>query len=131
MSNVELPKANQSRSGFEAPGSLLESIIQSSEDAIITKDLDGIITSWNPAAERIFGYTPEEIVGQSVLTLIPPSLQDEEPIILRKLRSGEQIDHFETRRLTKHGEELTVSLTISPLRDKEGRVIGVSKIARD
>lgn len=131
MSTLELPKANQSRSGFETPGPLLESIIQSSEDAIITKDLNGIITSWNPAAERIFGYTPEEIVGRSVLTLIPPALQDEEPVILRKLRAGEQISHFQTRRVTKYGKELTVSLTISPLKDKEGRVIGVSKMARD
>jgi PAS domain S-box-containing protein len=131
MSTAELPKSNGTRSGFETPDLLLESIIQSSEDAIITKDLNGIITSWNPAAERIFGYTPEEIVGKSVLTLIPPSLQDEEPVILRKLRAGEKISNFETTRVTKHGRELTVSLTISPLKDKEGRVIGVSKIARD
>lgn len=131
MSTVELPEANESRSVFETPGPLLESIVQSSEDAIITKDLNGIITSWNPAAERIFGYTPEEIVGKSVLTLIPPSLHHEEPVILSKLRAGEQIAHFETRRVTKYGEELFVSLTISPLKDKEGRVIGVSKIARD
>ena len=131
MSTVELPETNESHARFEASGPLLESIVQSSEDAIITKDLNGIITSWNPAAERIFGYTPEEIVGKSVLTLIPPSLHHEEPVILSKLRAGEQIAHFETRRVTKYGEELIVSLTISPLKDKDGRVIGVSKIARD
>jgi len=128
MSTVELPEANESRSVFETPGPLLESIVQSSEDAIITKDLNGIITSWNPAAERIFGYTPEEIVGKSVLTLIPPSLHHEEPVILSKLRAGEQIAHFETRRVAKDGQDVIVSLTISPLKDKEGRVIGVSKI---
>jgi PAS domain S-box-containing protein len=131
MSTLEFPKANRSRSGSETSEPLLESIVQFSQDAIITKDLDGIITSWNPAAERMFGYTPEEIVGKSVLTLIPPSLHHEEPVILRKLRAGEQISHFETRRVTKLGRELFVSLTISPLKDKEGRVIGVSKIARD
>jgi PAS domain S-box-containing protein len=131
MSTLELPKANQTRAGVETPEPLLESIIQSSEDAIITKDLNGIITSWNPAAERIFGYTPEEIVGRSVLTLIPLALHHEEPVILGKLRAGEKITNFETTRVTKYGKELTVSLTISPLRNKEGRVIGVSKIARD
>jgi PAS domain S-box-containing protein len=131
MSTLEFPKANRSRSGSETSEPLLESIVQFSQDAIITKDLDGIITSWNPAAERMFGYTPKEIVGKSVLTLIPPSLHHEEPVILRKLRAGEQISHFETRRVTKYGRELFVSLTISPLKDKEGRVIGVSKIARD
>jgi PAS domain S-box-containing protein len=131
MSTLKFPEAMQFHSSFEASGPLLEAIIRSSEDAIITKDLDGIITSWNPAAERIFGYTPEEMVGQSILKLIPPSLQEQEPMILRKLRAGEQIAHFETTRVAKDGRELTVSLTISPLRDKDGRVAGVSKIARD
>jgi PAS domain S-box-containing protein len=115
----------------DSSSSLLEAIVQFSDDAIITKDLDGIITSWNPAASRIFGYTPEEIVGQSILMLIPPSLHDEEPIILRKLRSGEKIAHFETTRLAKDGHEITVSLTISPLQDEEGKIVGVSKVARD
>jgi PAS domain S-box-containing protein len=128
---LPIPTANHSCSSPEIPEPLLESIIQSSEDAIITKDLNGIITSWNPAAERIFGYTSQEIIGQPVLTLIPPSLQHEEPIILRKLRSGEKISHFETRRVRKDGRELIVSLTISPLMNKNGQVIGVSKIARD
>lgn len=131
MSTLELPKTHQSRTGLETPDPLLEAIVSSSEDAIITKDLNGIITSWNPAAERIFGYSPEEIIGKSVLTLIPPSLQHEEPVILRKLQAGEQITNFETRRVTKQGKELIVSLTISPLKDKEGRVFGISKMARD
>lgn len=131
MYTSEAPKTNQSPSGFETPSPLLESIIRSSEDAIITKDLNGIITSWNPAAERMFGYTPQEVIGKSVLTLIPHSLHYEEPVILGKLRAGEQISHFETRRVTKFGKELTVSLTISPLKDEDGRVIGVSKMVRD
>jgi PAS domain S-box-containing protein len=127
----DLPKTNYSPFSVEGSSLLLDAIIQFSDDAVITKGLDGVITSWNPAAARIFGYTPEEIVGQSILKLIPPSLHDEEQGILRKLRAGEQISHFETTRLAKDGRELTVSLTISPLKDKAGRVIGVAKIARD
>jgi PAS domain S-box-containing protein len=117
--------------GQEGPASLLAAIIHSSEDAIITKNLDGIVTSWNPAAIRMFGYLPEEIVGQSILTLIPPHLHHEEPFILGKLRAGEQIAHFETERVRKDGGQIFVSLTISPVRDRQGNVIGVSKIARD
>jgi PAS domain S-box-containing protein len=131
MCALDLPKTNHSQPRFDVPALLLEAIVQSSEDAIITKDLNGIITSWNPAAVRIFGYTPDEMVGQSILKLIPPSLHDEEQMILSKLRRGEQIAHFETTRRAKDGHELTVSLTISPLKDKTGRVVGVSKIARD
>jgi len=128
---LEPPKKDQFRSGLETPDPLLEAIVSSSEDAIITKDLDGIITSWNPAAERIFGYAPEEIIGQSVLRLIPASLQYEEPVILRTLQAGEQITNFETRRITKQGKEVVVSLTISPLKDRQGRVFGITKMARD
>ena len=117
--------------GFESPASLLEAIIRSSDDAIITKNLDGIVTSWNPAATRIFGYLPEEMIGQSILKLIPPPLHHQEPFILGKLRAGEQIAHFETERVCKDGRQIFVSLTISPVRDKDGNVIGVSKIARD
>ena len=117
--------------GVESPASLLEAIVRSSDDAIITKSLDGIVTSWNPAATRIFGYLPEEIVGQPILKLIPPHLHHQEPFILGKLRAGEQIAHFETERVRKDGGKIFVSLTISPVRDKQGTVIGVSKIARD
>lgn len=131
MSTLGGRKKNQFHLDLESPDPLLEAIVSSSEDAIITKDLDGIVTSWNPAAERIFGYTPDEMIGQPVLRLIPPSLQYEEPVILRKLQAGEQITNFETKRVTKHGKELIVSLTISPLKDKEGRVFGISKMARD
>lgn len=131
MSTLGLPEKGQFHLELETPDPLLEAIVSSSEDAIITKDLNGVVTSWNPAAERIFGYTPDEMIGQPVLKLIPPSLQYEEPVILRKLQAGEQITNFETKRITKHGRELTVSLTISPLKDKEGRVFGISKMARD
>jgi PAS domain S-box-containing protein len=131
MAITDLPNKNYSKFWFEDSNLLLEAIVQSSDDAIITKSLDGIVTSWNPAAERIFGYVPEEIVGQSILKLIPRLLHDEEEMILRTLRAGEKISRFETTRLTKDGRELTVSLMISPLKDPEGKVIGVAKIARD
>jgi PAS domain S-box-containing protein len=116
---------------FENSSLLLEAIVRSSDDAIITKNLSGIITSWNPAAVRIFGYSPEEITGQSILRLIPPRLYSEEEEILRKLRAGERIDHFETVRVRKDGKEIIVSLTISPVKGQDGEVVGVSKIARD
>lgn len=109
----------------------LAAIVDSSDDAIISKDLNGIITSWNAAATRIFGYHADEIVGQSVLLLIPPELQYEEPEILRKMRAGERIEHFETRRRRKDGQILDISLTISPIRDTSGHIVGISKIARD
>jgi PAS domain S-box-containing protein len=117
--------------GLEGPASLLEAIVHSSEDAIITKNLDGIVTSWNPAATRIFGYQPQEMIGQPILKLIPPHLHHQEPFILGKLKAGEQIAHFETERVRKDGRLIFVSLTISPVRDRQGTVMGVSKIARD
>jgi PAS domain S-box-containing protein len=119
------------RKGADEARFLLSAIVETSDDAIISKDLNGIITSWNAAAQRIFGYKPEEIIGRSVLMLIPPALQSEEPVILAKLRAGERIDHYETQRVTKNGEILDISLTISPIRDAKGKVIGASKIARD
>jgi PAS domain S-box-containing protein len=109
----------------------LAAIVESSDDAIISKDLRGVIISWNAGAQRIFGYTEAEVVGQSITIIIPPELQDEEANILRQLRAGEHIQHYETIRQTKHGTRVNVSLTISPMKDSEGRVVGASKIARD
>jgi PAS domain S-box-containing protein len=102
-----------------------------SDDAIITKDLNGIITSWNPAAERIFGYSPEEAIGKSVTLLIPPERHDEEPMILDRIRRGERVDHYETVRCRKDGSYIDISLTVSPIKNADGTVIGASKIARD
>ena len=106
-------------------------IVASSDDAIIAKTLDGVISAWNVAAERMFGYTEREAIGQPITIIIPPDLYDEEEEILRRLRAGARVDHFETIRITKAGERIDVSLTISPLRDAAGTIIGSSKIARD
>ncbi|MFZ0735249.1 MAG: PAS domain S-box protein [Candidatus Sulfotelmatobacter sp.] len=109
----------------------LAAIVESSDDAIVSKNLNGIINSWNAGAARIFGFSPEEAIGKSITIIIPPELRDEEFEILARLRKGERIDHFETVRVNKAGERINVSLTISPLRDSRGRIIGASKIARD
>jgi PAS domain S-box-containing protein len=109
----------------------MAAIVESSDDAILTKDLTGHITSWNPAAARIFGFSEEEILGRSILTLIPEDLHSEETGILGRIRSGERIDHYETVRMTKFGERLIVSLSISPVRDESGTIVGASKILRD
>ncbi len=106
-------------------------IVESSDDAIIAKTLDGVISAWNAAAERMFGYTEHEAIGQPITMIIPPDLHEEEYEILRRLRAGERIDHYETVRVTRAGDYINVSLTISPLRDATGRIIGCSKIARD
>jgi PAS domain S-box-containing protein len=109
----------------------LAAIVESSDDAILSKDLDGIIQSCNPAGERIFGYTARELVGTPVRVLVPPDRQAEEDEILARIRRGEQVDHFETVRLRKDGRPIDISLSVSPVRDADGRVIGASKIARD
>ncbi|THD43530.1 MAG: PAS domain S-box protein [Bradyrhizobium sp.] len=106
-------------------------IVESSDDAILSKDLDGVITSWNRGAERLFGYTAEEAVGRSVTILIPSDRLHEEPEILSRIRRGERIDHYETVRQRKDGALIDISLTVSPMRDSWGRVWGASKIARD
>lgn len=109
----------------------LAAIIESSEDAIVSKDLDGVVTSWNRSAERLFGYRAEEVIGRPITILIPEDRQDEEPRILESLRRGESVEHFETVRRKKSGALIELSLTISPVRGRNGRIIGVSKIARD
>ncbi len=109
----------------------LAAIVDSAEDAIVSKDLNGIVKTWNQGAFRMFGYTAEEMVGQPILRLIPQELQYEEDEILRKLRAGGRVDHYDTIRVKKSGERFSVSVTISPIRDESGRVIGASKIARD
>jgi PAS domain S-box-containing protein len=106
-------------------------IVDSTDDAIVSKDLDGIIQSWNPAAERIFGYPAREAIGQSIRMIIPEDLQGEEDMVLARIRSGQSVDHYETRRRRKNGTEIRISLTVSPIVDETGVVIGASKIARD
>ncbi len=108
-----------------------KAIVASSDDAIVSKNLDGVVQSWNPAAERMFGYTAEEMIGKSITVLFPPDRLDEEPKILDQLRRGERVDHFETVRVCKDGRQLDISVTISPIKGLSGNVIGVSKVARD
>jgi PAS domain S-box-containing protein len=109
----------------------LASIIESSDDAIVSKNLDGVITSWNRGAERIFGYSASEAIGQPITLVIPQDRQSEEREILTRIRRGERIDHFETVRQHKHGSLIVVSLTVSPVKDANGKIVGASKIARD
>jgi PAS domain S-box-containing protein len=109
----------------------LASIVESSDDAIVSKNLDGIITSWNRGAERTFGYSAEEAIGQPITIIIPQDRRDEERAILTRIRRGERIDHFETVRQRKHGSLIVVSLTVSPVKNAEGKIVGASKIARD
>src|SRR6185436_5336900 len=108
----------------------LASIVDSSEDAIISKDLNGIVRSWNAAAERIFGFSAFEMIGLSIRRLIPDDLQPEEDEVLARLRRGERVEHYETVRRRKDGTLVPVSLTVSPIRGDDGTVIGASKIAR-
>jgi PAS domain S-box-containing protein len=129
VTGVNIDITEQKRS--EEASLQLAAIVESADDAIVSKDLNGIVASWNRAAERIFGYRAEEIVGRSILLIIPPELQDQEPKILAKLRAGERIEHFETVRCTKYGERLNVALTISPVKDQRGKIIGVAKIVRN
>ena len=109
----------------------LAAIVDSSDDVIVSKDLNGIITSWNAAATRVFGYSAEEMIGASILKLIPENLHSDEKIIMENIRAGRRVEHFETLRRTKSGQLLDVSVTVSPIRDWHGRVIGASKILRD
>src|SRR6185312_1335793 len=109
----------------------LAAIVSSSDDAIISKTLFGIITSWNQAANKMFGYTEAEVIGKHISIIIPPDRMDEETMIIENIRCGKKIKHFETVRIAKDGRKLNISLTVSPIRDKAGKIIGASKIARD
>jgi PAS domain S-box-containing protein len=115
----------------DADAARLAAIVSSSDDVIISKTLEGVITSWNAAATRVFGYEAEEMVGQSILKIIPPELHAEEERILATLKRGERLSHYDTVRVTKDGRRIDISLTVSPVRDRHGRVIGASKVARD
>jgi len=116
---------------YEEKQAILSEIVQSSDDAIVSKNLNGIIMSWNTGAQRIFGYSEDEIVGKSIEVLIPSYLKNEEQTILHEIREGRKVDHYQTIRVTKSGKEIPVSLTISPMRNKQGQIVGASKIARD
>ena len=129
-------KSRRRRTGQKAPRvaalrGLLADIVQSSSDAIFSRRLDGTVNTWNAAAERIFGYRAREMVGRSSAALLPPDRADEMPHLMDRVRRGERISHFETVRLRKDGKALTVSLSVSPIRDLQGRIVGASTIARD
>ncbi|NUQ76614.1 MAG: PAS domain S-box protein [Polyangiaceae bacterium] len=127
----ELIQAKEALDKRTAELAHLAAVVESSDDAIVTKTLEGIITTWNKGAERIFGYTSEEVVGKHITILIPPDRIDEEPAIIEKLRRGQRIDHYETIRMRKDGARIFVSLTVSPVKDSSGKIVGASKIARD
>jgi PAS domain S-box-containing protein len=133
MTLPTVPQESGEQQHLDARTELLRfaAIIEDSTDAIISKDLNGIITSWNKGAERIFGYTASEIIGKPIATLAPPEVINEMPQILDKIRRGQRVEHYETRRRTKTGEIIDVALTVSPIKDEAGQVIGASKIARD
>ncbi|MFC3200006.1 PAS domain S-box protein [Parapedobacter deserti] len=120
-----------SKDETETRHAFLSSVVESSDDAIITKNLNGVITSWNKGAEQIFGYTEHEVLGKPITILIPDERIQEEAHILSQIRIGKKVDHFRTVRINKHGEELFISLTVSPVKDNSGRIVGASKIARD
>lgn len=126
-----MPAAETSYLHSEEGRSWLAAIVQSSHDAIIGESLDGIITSWNPSAERVFGYTAAEVIGRPITLLAPAGLRDEQTQMLQQLRAGEYVDDFETTRVRKDGAVIDVSLTISPIRDPSGKIIGLSKVVRD
>lgn len=128
MQRLDVP---HSRAEIDDAAQWLAAIVESSDDAILSKDLNGTITSWNRGAERIFGYTAEEAIGQPVTMLMPPDRVNEEPNILARIRQGERVDHYETVRKRKDGTLLDISLTVSPITDGNGHIIGASKIARD
>ena len=128
---TERHEAEQHVRESEARYREIAAIVEFSDDAVLTKDLNGVITSWNHGATRLFGYTAEETIGKPVTILIPAERHDEEPTILARIRRGERIDHYETVRQRKDGSSIDISLTVSPVKDPQGKIIGASKIARD
>ncbi|MGC2225200.1 MAG: PAS domain S-box protein, partial [Methylocella sp.] len=124
-------KNGPTMAGIHGITALLQAIVDSSDDAIVSKTGDGIITSWNRAAEKMFGYSANEVLGQSIRLIIPPELQAEEDYVLHEIRRGNRIDHYETVRQAKNGRRVDISLTVSPIRNTQGTVVGASKIARD
>ncbi|MBI4524421.1 MAG: PAS domain S-box protein, partial [Deltaproteobacteria bacterium] len=132
VERVRTKRAKAPRSALQDERTaLLASIIDSSDDAIIGKTLEGTITSWNPAAQLMYGYTAEEIIGKPIVALLCPDRPTEMDEILEKIRNGERVEHYETLRMRKDGTFVQVSLTVSPIRDSSGRLIGASSIARD
>ena len=128
---MQLAEAARAREASELESRRLAAIVESSDDAIVSKDLNGIIRSWNKGAERVFGYSAEEMVGNPILILIPEDRHAEEELILERIRSGQRVEHFETIRVCKDGRHINVSLTISPIKNDRGEIVGASKIARD
>lgn len=128
---IEVTDRVAARKAIDEAQRLLSAIVESSDDAIISKDLNSIVTSWNRCAEKMFGYTAEEMIGKPITMIIPLELHSDEDMILGKIRRGEKIDHFETVRVTKSGKRIEVSLSISPIRDEHGKIVGAAKIARD
>ena len=138
MDNLNTPSVTNNDTGasayereLELKQSILSAIVNSSDDAIISKTLDGIITSWNPAATKLFGYKEAEAIGKHISIIIPPESIGEETVIINSIRSGKKIDHFETVRVAKDGTKRNISLTVSPLKDSKCNIVGASKIARD
>ena len=134
MSDLVPELSTRNRSEFQSNVEIayrLAAIVESSDDAIVSKDLNGVVVTWNKGAERIFGYAAEEIIGKPISILIPGDRNKEEPLILDRIRRGERIDHYDTVRIRKDGSLIDVSLSVSPIKDEQGRVIGASKIARD
>ena len=131
VATIRIARDIGGRAGGERAARRLAAIVESSDDAIVSKDLVGIVTSWNQAAERMFGYSAADMIGESIRKLIPPDRQSEEDDVLARLRRGEKVDHFETIRIRRDGSSVPISLTVSPILDASGRVVGASKIARD
>jgi PAS domain S-box-containing protein len=131
LKEINALKAALKQKESEIASNRLAAIIDSSDDAIISKDLNSIVITWNKGAEKIFGYSADEMIGASIMRLIPADRQAEENFILGKIRRGEKVDHFETLRQTKDGRLIDVSVCASPIKDATGKIIGASKVARD